>query len=65
MTSLVDKVRELVGLPTPTMVVTLDGVDHDPTPISLATACGQWLQAGYTTNPPQGTPCPACFGDPS
>jgi uncharacterized RDD family membrane protein YckC len=61
--TIVDRLRELVGLPTPTLVVTIGGVDHDPMPISLATACGIWLFVGYTTNPPQGTPCPSCFGD--
>jgi hypothetical protein len=56
--------RQLPGLPAPTVVVTLAGVDHDPQPFDLATACGIWLLIGYTTNPPQGTPCPRCFGDP-
>jgi hypothetical protein len=63
-TALIRKVRALVGLPTPTRVVTFDGVDHEPTPIDLATACGIWLPLGYTTHPPQGTPCPRCFGEP-
>lgn len=55
--------RHLPGLPSPTRVVTLGGVDHDPTPIDVATACGIWLCVDQSTNPPQGTPCPRCFGD--
>lgn len=64
-------IAELRGLPAPTRVVTFAGdedptpVDHDPSPIDLATACGLWLPVGCSTNPPQGTPCPKCFGDPS
>ncbi len=57
--------RVLAGLPAPTLVVTINGVDHDPTPIGIATACGIWLDVDPTLNPPQGTPCPSCFGDPS
>ncbi len=52
-----------IVLPATAVVVTLDDVDHDPTPIGVATACGIWLDADRQTNPPQGRPCPACFGD--
>ncbi len=55
----------LAGLPAPTVVVTIRGVDHDPVPLTVATACGIWLDIDYPTNPPQGTPCPTCFGDKS
>ncbi len=55
----------LPGLPTPTRVVTIGGVDHDPVPMTVATACGIWLPVDYSTTPPQGMPCPRCFGDPS
>ncbi len=55
----------LAGPPAPTVVVTLSDVDHDPVLLTVATACGIWLDVNYSTNPPQGTPSPKCFGDPS
>lgn len=45
--------------------LTLDAVDHDPVPGQPATVCGHALTAvpaPSDLNPPQGQPCPDCFG---
>jgi hypothetical protein len=54
-----------IVLPDTAIVVTIGDVDHDPAPLDVATACGIWLRVDYSTNRPQGTACPRCFGDPT